>query len=145
MILKGFSLCVVYSSSVPVLSFYSSTTLIINHTKNTIKSFVEPTIFGPITHGDHLWICNIVLTDNFEDGDEVEVVVDWGPEIIVKNIGVCREDANMNRDNIHSSKREGGPPNKINDLQILLKKLTTEENEYYFFIYFIEEISKVSF
>jgi hypothetical protein len=71
-------------------------------------------------------ICNI-LTNDFEDGDEVEVVLDLGPEIIVKNIGVCREDANKNRDNIHSSKREGGSPNKINDSQILLKKLTAEE------------------
>ena len=144
MILKGFSLCVVYSSSVMVLSFYSSSILVINHTKNTSKAFVEPPIFGPIPHGDHLWICN-VFTDNFEDGDEVEVVVDWGPEIIVKNIGVCSEDASKNRDIIHSSKREGGPPNKTNDSQILLKKLTTEENECSFFYSFIEEISKISF
>lgn len=114
---------------------------------------MEPPIFGLIPRGDHLWICN-VLTSDFEDGDEAKVVADWGLEIIVKKTEVCHkdativsdnEDANNNRENVGSSKRKKGSKSKINDSQILPKILTTEENEYYFFNSFIDEISKVSF
>lgn len=35
-----------------------------------------------------MWVGN-VLTNNFEDGDEAEVVVDSGVETTIKRLGIC--------------------------------------------------------
>jgi hypothetical protein len=87
-ILKGFAVCVVYKLLVPVLSSYRGITSFINHTKNTILTIPSDTTGGTVHRGDHLWVGNVV-TNDFEDGDEVEVVVDLGVEITVKKIGIC--------------------------------------------------------
>ncbi|KAE8056484.1 hypothetical protein FH972_013255 [Carpinus fangiana] len=170
LILKEFGVCVVYASRVQVLSLYKGSMSFINHTKNTILTSLPRTPGGgPYPLGDHLLLRNIVLTNDFEGGDEVEVLVDCGPEIIVKKIGVYLvyerivvdgkddqdhaivvsddEDDNNNGENKRSSKRKMRSPNMIDDSQTLmkekkLKKLATEENEYSFYSY---EISKVSF
>jgi hypothetical protein len=158
--LKEFGVCVVFASRVQVLSSYKGSMSFINHTKNTILTNLAATTGGPIPLGDHLLLRNIVLTNDFEDGDEVEVLVDWGPEIIVKKIGVYLvyervvvdgkddqdhaivvsddEDDNNNGENRCSSKRKMRSPNMIDDSQTLmkekmLKKLATEENEYSFY------------
>jgi hypothetical protein len=166
-ILKEFGVCVFTSLHVSVLSSYRISMSFINHTKNTILTILAKASGGPFPLGDHLFLRNIVLTNDFEDGDEAEVVVDWGPEIIVKKISVylvyegvvdeeiihyastSNEDANNNRHNGHSCMRKARSPNKMKDLQIFLqekklKNLTTEKNEY-FFLLFYDKISKVSF
>jgi hypothetical protein len=166
--LKEFGVCVVYASCVQVLSSYKASMSLINHTKKTIQTILTATSGGPYSLRDHLLLSNIVLTNDFEDGDEVEVLVDWGPEVIVKKIGVYLVydrvfvdgkdedhaivvsddvDDNNNGENRCSSKRKMRSPNMIHDSRTLmkekkLKKLATEENEYYFYSY---EISKVSF
>ncbi|XP_059446795.1 disease resistance-like protein DSC1 [Corylus avellana] len=87
---KGFATCIVYSSSVLVLSTYSTRISIINHTKNTIQTITPTTIGGPTPPGDHLWLCNVHKSRvDFEGGDKVTVGVDFGPEIVVKKTGVC--------------------------------------------------------
>ena len=87
---KGFATCIVYSSSVLVLSTYSTRILVINHTKNTIQTITPTTIGGPTPPGDDLWLCNVHKSwVNFVDGDKVMVGVDFGPEIVVKETGVC--------------------------------------------------------
>jgi hypothetical protein len=88
---KGFATCIVYSSSVLVLSTYSTRISVINHTKNnTIQTITPTTIGGPTPPGDHLWLCNVHKSRvNFEDGDKVTVGVDFGHEIVVKKTGVC--------------------------------------------------------
>ncbi|XP_059461808.1 disease resistance protein RUN1-like [Corylus avellana] len=153
-ILKEFGVCVVSASRVQVLSSYKGSMsfiegsmLFINHTKNTTS--------GLFPLGDHLFlrIRNIVRTNDFEDGNEVEVLVYWRPEIfIVKKIGVYLvydrvvdgkdeghaivvsddEDDNNNIEDRCSSKRKMRSPNMIDDSQTLmkekkLKKLATEE------------------
>ncbi|XP_059461809.1 putative cysteine-rich receptor-like protein kinase 9 [Corylus avellana] len=115
-------------------------------------------IGGPFPLEDHLLLGNIVPTNDIEDGDEVEVLVDCGPKIIVKKIGVYLvyervvdgkdedhaitvsddEDDNNNIENRCSSKRKMRSPNMIDDSENLmqekkLKKLAIEENEYYFY------------
>jgi hypothetical protein len=159
-ILKEFGVCFVYASRVQVLSPYKGSMSFINHTKNTILTNLVATTGGPFPLGDHLFLRNIVLTNDFEDGDEVEVLVDWAPEIIVKKIGVYlvyervvvdrkdedhaivvsdnNEDDNNNGENRCSPKRKMRSPNMIDDSQTLmkekkLKKLATEENEHYFY------------
>ena len=88
-ILKEFGVCVAYASRVQVLSPYKGSVSFINHTKNTIlTNLLAAAGGGPYPLGDHLLLRNIVLTIDFEDGDEVEVLVDCGPEIIAKKIGV---------------------------------------------------------
>ncbi|XP_062177036.1 disease resistance protein RUN1-like [Alnus glutinosa] len=87
-ILKGFVVCVVYSTHVRVFSPYRGTSSYINHTKNTIFTFPSEITGGTIPCGDHLFVGN-VLTNNFEDGDEAELVVDLGVETIVKRLGIC--------------------------------------------------------
>jgi hypothetical protein len=159
-ILKGFGLCVVLAPRVQVLSPHTSSMSFINHTKNIILTNLLASTGGfPTPPGDHLFLRNIVLTNDFEDGDEVEFLVDCGPEIIVKKIGVYLvyergvvdgkddqdhaivvsddEDGNNNGENRCSSKRKMRSPNMIDDSQILMegkkiKKLATEENEYFF-------------
>jgi hypothetical protein len=159
-ILKEFGVCFVYASRVQVLSSYKGSMSFINHTKNTILTNLAVRASGPFHLGDHLFLRNIVLTNDFEDGDEVEVLVDWGPEIIVKKIGVYLvyervvvdgkdedhaivvgdddKDDNNNGENICSSKRKMRYPNMIDDSQTLMKEkklktLATEENEHYFY------------
>ncbi|XP_059461858.1 disease resistance protein RUN1-like [Corylus avellana] len=157
-ILKGFGVCFVYAPCVQVLSSYKGSMSFINHTKNTILTNLAATIGGPLPLGDHLLLRNIGLTNDFEDGDEVEALVDWGPEIIVKTIGIYLvyervvdgkdkdhaivvsddEDDNNNIGNRCSCKRKMRSPNMIDDSQTLmkekkLKKLATEENEYSFY------------
>ena len=158
-ILNEFGVCVAYESRVPVLSPYKGSMSFINHTKNTILTNLAETNGGPFPLGDHLLLRNIVLTNDFEDGDEAEVLVDWGPEIIVKKIAVYLayervvvdgkddqdhaivvsddEDDNNNGENRCSSKRKMRS-SKIDDSQTLMKakkrkKLATEENEYSFY------------
>ncbi|XP_059461811.1 disease resistance protein RUN1-like [Corylus avellana] len=162
-ILKEFGVRVVFASRVHVFSSYKGSMSFINHTKNTILIDLAATIGGPFLPGDHLFLHdhlflrNIVRTNDFEDGDEVEVLVDWGPEIIVKKIGVYLvyervvdgkdedhaivvSDAdydNNNTENRCSSKRKMRSPNMIEDSQTMmkekkLKKLATKENEYSF-------------
>jgi hypothetical protein len=158
--LKEFGVCVVFAPRVQVLSSHTVSMSFINHTKNIIlTNSVASTGGSPSPLGDHLFLRNIVLTNDFEDGDEVEFLVDWGPEIIVKKIGVYLvyervvvdgkddqdhaivvsddEDGNNNGENRCSSKRKMRSPNMIDDSQTLmeekkLKKLATEENEYFF-------------
>jgi hypothetical protein len=157
-ILKEFGVCVFSSSRVSVLSSYrGSMYSFINHTKNTILTNLVETSGSPFPLGDHLLLFNIVLTNDFEDGDEVEVVVGSGSDqIIVKKLGVylvyegvvgeeiihytstSNEDANNNRHNRHSCMRKARSPNKMKDAHVLLqekklKNLTTEESEYSFY------------
>ncbi|XP_059461815.1 disease resistance protein RUN1-like [Corylus avellana] len=157
-LLKEFGVYVVYASRVQVLSSYKGSMSFINHTKNTILTNLATTSGGPFPLGDHLLLRNIVLTNDFEHGDEVEVLVDWGPKIIVKKIGVYLvyervvdgkdedhpivvsddEDDNNNIENRCSFKRKMRSPNMIDDSQTSmkekkLKKLATEENDYYFY------------
>ncbi|XP_059461790.1 TMV resistance protein N-like [Corylus avellana] len=157
-ILKEFGVCVGFASRVQVLASSKGSMSFINHTKNTIQTNLSATTGGPFAPGDHLLLGNIVLTNDFEDGNEVEVLVEWGPEIIVKKIGVYLvyervvdgkdedhaivvsddEDDNKNIENRCSSKGKMRSPNMIDDSQTLmkekkLKKLATEENEYYFY------------
>lgn len=143
-ILKEFGVCVL--TSVPVLVLFSCriSMSFINHTKNTILTNLVETSGSPFPLGDHLFLCSIVLTNDFEDGDEAEIVVGWDcDQIIVKKIGVylvyegvvdediihyastSNEDANNNRQNIHSCMRKARSPNKMKDAHILLleKKL----------------------
>jgi hypothetical protein len=87
-ILKGFAVCVVYSIQVLVLSPYRGITSFINYTKNTIFTVPAETSGGTFHRGDHMWVGN-VLTNNFEDGDEAEIVVDSGVETTVKRLGIC--------------------------------------------------------
>ncbi|XP_059461841.1 disease resistance protein RUN1-like [Corylus avellana] len=86
-ILNEFGVCVVFASRVQVLSSYKRTVSYINHTKNTVLTNLAVTS-GQFPLEDHLLLGNRVLTNDFEDGDEVEVLLDWGPEIIVKKMGV---------------------------------------------------------
>jgi len=154
-ILKEFGVCVFTSLHVSVLSSYRISMSFINHTKNTILTILAKASGGPFPLGDHLFLRNIVLTNDFEDGDEAEVVVDWGPEIIVKKIwvylvyeGVVDEEiihyaSTSNEDAIVVSDDEDEDANnnrqrKMKDAHILLqekklKKLTTEEIEYSFY------------
>ncbi|KAE8056532.1 hypothetical protein FH972_013300 [Carpinus fangiana] len=159
-ILKEFGVCFVFASRVQLLSSYKASMSFINHTKKTILTTVAATSDGPFPPGDHLFLRNIVLTNDFEDCDEVEVLVDLGPEIIVKKIGVYLvyervvvdgkdedhaivvsdddKDDNNNGENRCSSKRKMRSPNMIDDSQTLmkekkLKKLATEENEHQFY------------
>jgi hypothetical protein len=167
-ILKELGVCVFSSSRVWVLSSYRGNMYsFINHTKNTILTNLVETS-GPFPLGDHLLLFNIVLTNDFEDGDEVEVVVESGSDqIIVKKIGVylvyegvvgeeiihytstSNEDANNNRQNRHSCMRKARSPNKMKDALVLLqgKKLkyhTTEESEYSFY-FFLTRYQKFHF
>jgi hypothetical protein len=151
-ILKEFGVCVCASLRASILSSYRISMSFINHTKKTILTNLAKASGGPFPIRDHLLLHNIVLTNEFEDGDEGEVVVDWGPDVIVKKIAVylvykgvvdeeiihyastSNEDANNNRQNGHSCMRKARSPNKMKDTQILLqekklKNLTTEENE----------------
>lgn len=124
---------------------------IINRTKNNILAYQSPeSSGGPFPQGEHLLLRNVLITKDFEDGDEVEIFIDWGPDIIVNKIGVCLlydgvGVADGKESKGISKKRKRGSPNQINDSQILLKKLAAEENEYYLFYSFMRRYQKFRF
>jgi hypothetical protein len=147
--LKGFGVCVVYSSRVLVLGSYRGRMSIINHTKNNILAYQSPeSSGGPFPQGDHLLLRNVVITNNnFEDADEVEIFIDWGPEIIVNKIGVCLlydgvGVADEKASKGISKKRKRGSPNNTNDSKLLQ---TAEENEYCLFYSFMRRYQKFHF
>ncbi|XP_059461799.1 disease resistance protein RUN1-like [Corylus avellana] len=141
-ILKEFGVGVVFASRVQVFSSYKGSMSFINHTKNTVPTDLAGTNGGPFPFGDHLYLRNIVRTNDFEDGDEVEVLVNWGPEIIVKKIGVYLvyervvdgkdedhaivvSDNDYDSNNIEnrcSYKRKMRSPNMIDDSQTMMKE-----------------------
>jgi hypothetical protein len=86
-ILKGFVICIVYSIHAVVLPPYKSSASIINHTKNTIFTLSSKAGGTTIHRGDNMWVIN-VLTNNFEDGDEAELVFNLEATIIVKRLGI---------------------------------------------------------
>jgi hypothetical protein len=147
--LKGFGVCVVFSSRVLVICSYRGKMSIINHTKNNIMAYQSPgSSGGPFPQGDHLLLRNVVITSNdFEDGDEVEVFIDWAPDIIVNEIGVCLlydgvGVADEKASKGISKKRKRGSLNNINDSKLLQ---AAEENEYYLFYSFMRRYQKFHF
>ena len=90
--LDGFVVCIVYSSC-PNNDMIESPDFpsisVIYYTKNIIQTSRPATIDVKISPEDHMWQSNISKCKfNLEDGDEVEVIVDFGARFIVKKIGV---------------------------------------------------------
>jgi hypothetical protein len=92
--IEGFTVCIVYSScdnckieyifDLPSIS-------VINKSKSSTKLNERPfSISLKISKEDHIWQVNFPKSEfNLEEGDEVEVIADFGSEIHVKKIGVC--------------------------------------------------------
>lgn len=89
--LKGFVVCIVYSSSLDCYELSSDLTSLslINYTNGNVQT-IKPVTLDVITFGeDHLWqgqMSNQVF--KLEAGDEVEVIVDFGEKFIVKKTGI---------------------------------------------------------
>lgn len=89
--LEGLAICVVYSSCIvtKIVSQELASISVINYTKNIIKTSMPATIDVRISDEDHLWQGNISnIKFNLEEGDQVELIADFGSGIDVKKIGV---------------------------------------------------------
>ncbi|KAF5481845.1 hypothetical protein F2P56_002465 [Juglans regia] len=88
--LEGLAICVVYSSCIDQIVSQELTSItVINYTKNIIQTSRPATIDVVISDEDHLWQGNVSKRKfNLEEGDQVELIADFGSGIDVKKIGV---------------------------------------------------------
>ena len=88
----GFVVCTVYSPCANNDNIVSQNILsisVVNHTKKIRKTSRQITADVVIYSEDHLWLGNVSKGEfNLEDGDKVDVIIDFGAGFIVKKIGV---------------------------------------------------------
>ena len=88
----GFVVCTVYSPCASNDNIVSQNLLsisVVNHTKNISQTSRQITADVVIFPEDHLWLGNVSKDEfNLEDGDKVDVIIDFGAGFIVKKIGV---------------------------------------------------------
>ncbi|CAL2236091.1 unnamed protein product [Prunus armeniaca] len=87
--LKELIVCIVYSSCLDNIVSQDLTSIsVINYTKGTMRTSRPVAIDVVASHEDHLWQGNLSNNVfNLEDCDEVEVIVDFGPQFSVKKTG----------------------------------------------------------
>ncbi|WVZ16875.1 hypothetical protein V8G54_009857 [Vigna mungo] len=92
--MKGMTLCVVYLSNPKIIEPEFTTVIIVNYTKCTFQIHHHGTV---ISFKDEDWHD---LMSNLESGDNVEIFVNFGNGLVVKNTTVyliCAESKNMGK------------------------------------------------
>ena len=88
----GFVVCTVYSPCASNDNIVSQNLLsisVVNHTKNISQTTRQITADVLISSEDHLWLGNVSKDEfSLEDGDKIDVIIDFGAGFIVKKIGV---------------------------------------------------------
>ncbi|KAL0002286.1 hypothetical protein SO802_016067 [Lithocarpus litseifolius] len=88
----GLVVCTVYSPCASNDNIVSQNLLsisVVNHTKNISQTSRQITADVVISSEDHLWLGNVSKDEfNLEDGDKVDVIIDFATGFIVKKIGV---------------------------------------------------------